>query len=117
MIMTSLVVGTFFETNEDSVLAAENVSYVESANKELKDLVENYATLLSFQDFSEIYDKISGQIEQVTDDEMLKLIANKIQEKLQDLETKPQTYAYEVFGKKITAQEALFGSYISCGCC
>lgn len=103
MIMTSLVVGTFFETNEDSVLAAENVSYVESANKELKDLVENYATLLSFQDFSEIYDKISGQIEQVTDDEMLKLIANKIQEKLQDLETKPQTYAYEVFGKKITA--------------
>lgn len=78
MIMTSLVVGTFFETNENSVLAAENVSYVESANKELKDLVENYATLLSFQDFSEIYDKISGQIEQVTDDEMLKLIANKI---------------------------------------
>lgn len=105
--LLSISVPTFASTKEGDSSAIEDTIVNE---KDYQKIVEEKATLLTYDDLTDI-NKIVKNDTSITDQDVLKLLVEKIEEKSSEekgskVSLKASSSSYEVFGRTITSAEA-----------
>ena len=107
--MAIAILGVMISTPILSNISALEHTYneveIEQSNNEYNEtIIMKYGNFLTEDDYSEVYSvyeqKLSEGIE-LTDDEILNLLIEKINEKA----NQPSLYAYNIFGRSVTKEE------------